>query len=103
VIGDARIPAGRKVLVFFAGANRDPARWQHAARFDVRRKRAGHLSYGTGPRVCAGMTIARMEGEAVIRALAQRVASWQLADEPRSPLNNSLRRLTPLPVRIVPE
>lgn len=100
VIGEARIPPGRKVLIFFAGANRDPARWEHADRFDVRRKTTGHLGYGTGPHVCAGMTIARMEGEALIRALAQRVASIELDGDPRLRLNNSLRGLQSVPIRV---
>jgi hypothetical protein len=100
MIGDVGVPAGRKVLVFFAGANRDPARWPDPARFDVRRKTAGHLGYGAGPHVCAGLSIARMEGEAVIRALTRHVASIELDGDPQIRLNNSLRGLRSLPVRV---
>lgn len=99
-IGEARIPAGRKVLVWFAGANRDPAQWPDPDRFDIGRRTAGHLGYGAGPHVCAGMAIARMEGEAILRALAERIETWQL-DGPAEPrLNNSLRGLASLPVRV---
>jgi len=42
------LPAGAKVLVFFAGANRDPRRWVRPDEFDIRRKAAGHVGYGTG-------------------------------------------------------
>jgi 4-methoxybenzoate monooxygenase (O-demethylating) len=100
VLGEASIPAGRKVLVFFAGANRDPARWPRPDTFDVTRKTAGHVGYGAGPHVCAGMTIARLEGEAVIRALAKHIASIDLTGDPELRLNNSLRGLRSLPVRI---
>lgn len=101
-LGESRIPAQSKVLVFFAGANHDPRQWPEPQRFDVRRRTAGHLGYGAGPHVCAGMTIARMEGESLIRALAARVDSWELDGEPRPRLNNSLRGLDRLPVRVVP-
>lgn len=102
VIGDARIPPRTKVLVCYAGANRDPRHWPRPDQFDIRRRTTGHLGYGAGPHVCAGMTIARMEGEAVIRAFARRVQRWELAGEPERRLNNSLRSLASLPVRVTP-
>jgi 4-methoxybenzoate monooxygenase (O-demethylating) len=96
------LPAGTKVLVFFAGANRDPRRWEDPDRFDIRRKTAGHMGFGVGVHNCVGQVIARMEGEAVFRALAERVASWRLAGEPRPRLNNTLRSLDTLPVAVDP-
>jgi len=96
------LPAGAKVMVSFAGANRDPRRWEQPDRFDIRRKVAGHMGYGTGVHNCVGQVIARMEGEAVLRALADRVRSWRLAGDPRPRLNNSLRGLDTLPVAVQP-
>jgi 4-methoxybenzoate monooxygenase (O-demethylating) len=96
------LPAHAKVMVSFAGANRDPRRWEQPDRFDVRHKTAGHLGYGTGVHNCVGQVIARMEGEAVLRALAARVGSWHLTGEPRPRLNNSLRGLDTLPVAVEP-
>ena len=88
--------------MFFAGANRDPRRWEQPDRFDIRRKTAGHMGYGVGVHNCVGQVIARMEGEAVLRALAGRVASWHLTGEPRPRLNNTLRSLATLPVAVEP-
>ena len=102
VLGRARIPAHTKVLALYAGANRDERRWDRPDAYDVRRRLVGHLGYGIGPHVCVGMTIARMEGEAVLRALGARVASWELTGEPQPRLNNTLRGLDTLPVRITP-
>jgi hypothetical protein len=96
------LPADAKVMVSFAGANRDPRRWERPDEFDIRRKCAGHMGYGTGVHNCVGQVIARMEGEALLRALAARVASWHLAGEPRLRLNNTLRGLDTLPVRVDP-
>ena len=101
-LAGTRLPARAKVMVSFAGANRDPRRWAEPDRFDVRRKVAGHLGYGTGVHNCVGQVIARMEGEAVLRALACRVRSWRLTGEPRPRLNNSLRGLDTLPVAVEP-
>jgi cytochrome P450 len=70
--------------------------------FDIRRKAAGHMGYGTGVHNCVGQVIARMEGEAVFRALARRIGSWHLADEPRPRLNNTLRGLDTLMVTVEP-
>jgi 4-methoxybenzoate monooxygenase (O-demethylating) len=101
-LAGTHLPAGVKVLVSFAGANRDPRRWEQPDRFDIRRKAAGHVGYGTGVHNCVGQVIARMEGEAVLRALAGRIRSWHLAGEPRLRLNNSLRGLDALPVAVEP-
>ncbi len=99
-LGGTGLPADAKLMVSFAGANRDPRRWERPDEFDIRRKCSGHLGYGTGVHNCVGQVIARMEGEAVFRALAARVASWHLDGEPRPRLNNTLRGLDTLPVRV---
>jgi cytochrome P450 len=100
--GGVSVPAGAKVLVFFAGANRDPRRWDQPDRFDIRRKVAGHMGFGHGVHNCVGQVIARMEGEALLRALAARIGSWRLNGEPRPRLNNTLRGLDTLPVAVEP-
>jgi len=96
------LPADAKVMVSFAGANRDPRNWERPDEFDIRRRCAGHMGYGTGVHNCVGQVIARMEGEALLRALAARVGCWHLAGEPRPRLNNTLRGLDTLPVRVDP-
>lgn len=100
-VSGVELPANAKVLVFYAGANRDPRRWENPDQFDIRRKVAGHMGYGTGIHNCVGQIIARMEGEAIFRALANRIDSWKLVGEPRPRLNNTLRGLDSLPVEVV--
>src|ERR1700728_3983079 len=101
-LAGADLPAGAKVLVLFAGANRDPRFWAEPDRFDIGRKTAGHMGFGIGVRNCVGQVIARMEGEAVFRALASRVASWRLTGEARPRLHHTLRSLDTLPVAVEP-
>jgi cytochrome P450 len=51
--------------------------------------------------VCVGQLLARLEGEVVLQALAQRVRRLELAGAPERRFNNTLRGLKHLPVRVV--
>jgi 4-methoxybenzoate monooxygenase (O-demethylating) len=90
-LGDFRIPASEKALLLLASANRDPERWQGPDRFDITRRVQGHVGFGVGFHVCVGQVIARMEGELLLTALAQRVASIDLAGPPIRRFNNAVR------------
>jgi cytochrome P450 len=101
-VGGVRMRDGEKVMLLFAAANRDPRRWDKPDTFDVRRRAAGHMTFGTGIHGCVGQAVARLESEAVLAALAKRVAAFELTGEPTRRLNNTLRGLDRLPLRIVP-
>ncbi len=91
----------QKVCVFIGSANRDPRRWGETAdKFDVSRRAAGNLAFGTGIHGCAGQMIARLEGEIVLTALAKRVKHIQLEGKPVIHYNNSVRGYTSMPVSI---
>lgn len=100
-IGDVAIPAGSRVMVNFASANRDERRWDEPERFDIRRESAGQLAFGHGEHACVGMGLARLEGAAVLTALAERVERIELAGEPTRKLNNLIRSFSALPLRVV--
>ena len=100
-VAGVRLGDGEKVLLFLAAANRDPRRWDRPDTFDVRRRATGHMTFGTGIHGCVGQAVARLESEAIFGALAKRVASFELTGEPRLRLNNTLRGLDTLPLRIV--
>ena len=99
-IGGTEIPAHHKVLLFMASANRDPSRWDHPDRFDIERNVTGHVGFGAGIHACVGQMIARLEGELILGELARRVKSIELAGEPKRMLNNSLRGLKSMPIRV---
>jgi 4-methoxybenzoate monooxygenase (O-demethylating) len=101
-VAGVRLGDGEKVLLFLAAANRDPRRWDKPDVFDVRRRATGHMTFGTGIHGCVGQAVARLESEAIFGALAKRVASFELTGEPTRRLNNTLRGLDTLPLRIVP-
>ena len=99
-VGGVQLGEGEKVLLFLAAANRDPRRWERPDAFDVSRRAAGHMTFGTGIHGCVGQAVARLETEAVLGALAKRVKSLELTAEPVRRLNNTLRGFDTLPLRL---
>jgi cytochrome P450 len=96
----AVVPAGRKILMFLAAANRDPRRWADPDAFDLSRDPSGHVGFGMGIHQCVGQHVARLEAEALLTALARRVATIELAGPTRRHHNNTLRAWESLPVRL---
>src|ERR1700688_4117986 len=101
-VAGVQLGDGEKVLLFLAAANRDPRRWEKPDTFDVSRRAAGHMTFGTGIHGCVGQAVARLETEVILTALARRVASFELTAEPERRLNNTLRGFDTLPLRVVP-
>lgn len=99
-VGGTPIPEGSKVLMFLASANRDPRRWDGPERYDIERRVSGHVGFGSGVHMCVGQLLARLEGEAVLDALARRATAIEQTGEPLRSYNNTLRGLAALPLRI---
>lgn len=96
------IPAGSRVVVLYASANRDERYWDNPDVFDIHRDDATrHLGFGHGTHGCAGQGLARMEGEAMFRALLERVERIELAGEPVWGHNNIIHGLGALPLRLI--
>jgi len=89
-----------KVLVFVGSAGRDSDRWEDPDRFDILRRPAGHLGYGTGVHGCVAQTLARLEGEVFFRTLAEKVTILEPAGAAALRLNPGLRGLAQLPLRL---
>jgi 4-methoxybenzoate monooxygenase (O-demethylating) len=99
-IAGVAIAPEEKIYVNVGAANRDPRRWEDPARFDISRKTAGHVGFGTGIHGCVGQMIARTEVEMLLTAMIERVGSIELAGRPERLIHNTLRALTKLPVRM---
>ncbi len=77
--------AGTVFTVMPMVANRDPAVFEDADRFDASRSPCPHLTFGFGSHACVGSALARMEMTEAFSLLAQRVESFELIGEvPRS-------------------
>ncbi|HEY0688510.1 MAG TPA: cytochrome P450, partial [Kribbella sp.] len=84
---------------FYGAANRDEREYPDPDRFDVRRNPATHLAFGTGPHVCVGVYLARLEMTALFTALAKKVRRFSLGHTERA-LHNILRGFTKLGVTV---
>jgi len=65
----------------------------------VTRNTSGHVGFGFGIHLCAGASLARLEGQAILGALARRVERFELGQSTRK-LNNTIRSLRSLPVTV---
>jgi cytochrome P450 len=102
VIDRVHLPAGSRVLVSFASANRDERRWDDPESFDITRESAGQLAFGHGEHACVGMGLARLEAAAVLSALIEQTSRIELAAEPERRRNNLIRSFRSLPVVVTP-
>ncbi len=100
-IADIDIPAGSRVLVLYASANRDEQEWTDPDVFDIRRNATRHLGFGYGTHACAGQGLARLEMQAMLTALTRQVSRIELAGEPTWALNNIFRCYERLPLRLI--
>ncbi len=101
-IDGTEIPAGSRLLISYASANRDERQWVDADVFDITRNSAGHVAFGFGDHACAGMGLARLEGAAVLEALVERVERFDLTAPPVRKLNNLIRSFASLPTALRP-
>ena len=71
-VGGVDLPAGARLLLSLASANRDPGTFADPDRFDVRRRNAQeHMAFGKGLHHCAGAPLARLELRIVLEELTQ--------------------------------
>jgi cytochrome P450 len=101
-VAGVAIPENSKMVCFLASANRDPRKWPEPERYDITRRPAGHQAFGSGIHGCVGQAIARLEGELVLTALAQRVKAIELLTQPTRRLNNTLRAIDTMRLRLIP-
>lgn len=101
-VAGVEIPEGSKVLLFLAAANRDPLHWSAPEQFDLGRQTSGHVGFGFGIHQCLGQMVARLEGELIATALAERVKAIRLTGPPVRRLNNTLHAIDSLPVEVEP-
>jgi cytochrome P450 len=97
------IPAGRPINLFLGSANHDERRYAEPERFDIHRTPAPHASFGSGPHMCLGMHLARMESRVALDAVFERLHDLRLdPDEPPPRIvGNVFRSPDALPVRFV--
>jgi len=102
-IDGVALHAGDWVEMGIASANRDEDVYDDPESFRLDRPQPrNHLAFGTGPHVCPGAALARMEGTLAVEELLERVARMEtVPDAVYPPLPGSLGH-HPIPARLVP-
>jgi cytochrome P450 len=76
-----QLSEGDRVLLSIGAANRDPDRYPDPVRYDLKREKPReHLAFGTGPHVCPGASLARLEIKTAMNIWCDHVASFKLAE-----------------------
>ncbi len=95
------IERGELVIIYLAGANRDPQVFADPHRFDIERDNAGkHLSFSGGRHFCLGAALARAEGEVGLRTFFERYPDARLAGAGSRRDTRVLRGWSTLPIRL---
>jgi len=73
---------GDRVVFGLASANRDEKAFDAPDEFRLDRSRPrDHLAFGTGPHICPGAALARLETMALLESFCERVASFALVPD----------------------
>ena len=81
-VGGVTLAAQTPITLCIGAANRDPAQFPDPERFDIGRTPNRHLAFGSGIHQCAGMGLARLEGEVAISRFLARFPRYELAGAP---------------------
>ncbi|MFP6817131.1 MAG: cytochrome P450 [Pseudomonadales bacterium] len=80
-LNGVKIPKGSRIMLRFAAANRDAAKFQDPDKLDVTRHNAGsNVAFGAGIHHCIGANLAREEMVQTFEALLNRTANLAYAE-----------------------
>ncbi|PTL76574.1 cytochrome P450 [Vitiosangium sp. GDMCC 1.1324] len=79
-LGGTELPAGARLFLLFASANRDESVFEGGERFDLHRASAvRHLGLGHGIHYCVGAPVARLEAQVLLELMVQRLPELRLS------------------------
>jgi cytochrome P450 len=99
-LGGILLPKGTLVTIGIGAANRDPEAFPDPDRFDAARNPTRHLAFGSGIHMCAGMSLARLEGRVAIERFLKRFPRYEPDGAPARSRRARFRGFTALPVRL---
>ncbi len=97
--GSVHMPKGARVMLLYGCANRDERHYDRPDEFDLTRDARDHLAWGTGPHMCAGMHMAKIEMEVMLEALVEAGVTLE-AGEPVMGTNAGLYGFGEIPFRV---
>lgn len=94
------VPAGQRVGLMFAAANRDPRAWERPDAYDMGRDLKKQVGWGYGIHACVGRVLAQLEAHVLLTEMARRVARFEIAAEPTPWMTTIGHGPAKLPVRL---
>jgi cytochrome P450 len=95
------VPAGSRLLLLLASANRDDERFERPDVLDLRREPRRHMGFGYGIHFCLGAPLARLQGRTVLALLSELGLRFDVDGEPVRRTKVDSRGFARLPVRVV--
>ena len=95
------LPAGTVILVNMGAANHDDTRWDDPERFDIFRPPQPHVAFASGPHLCLGMHLARMETRVVLERILDRLPGIRLDPDSEPPVITGMTFRSPAEIRVV--
>ena len=94
-----QIRAGDLVGLFYASGGRDEDVMDSPFEFRVDRRPNKHVSFGSGPHICLGILLARMEVRVFFAQFLRRIESIELAGKPQLIKSSFIHGVKKLPIR----
>jgi cytochrome P450 len=83
-ISGVTIPAGGRISLLTAAANRDPEVFENPDEVSFHRgPRERHVAFGGGPHSCLGQNLARIEAVAMLEEIVETLSGHELKEQPR--------------------
>ena len=99
-VAGQRVAKNDRVVLCFPSGNRDEAVFDDPFEFRAERSPNRHIGFGFGAHACLGVHLARIEMAILFEELLPRIASLELAGEPKRTVTNFVGGPKSLPVRM---
>ena len=102
-IGGQAVDAGTRIMVLFAAANRDEAKWgPDADTYRLDRQPTDHVGFGHGIHLCLGRPLAQLEARVTAEVLFERTSALELSGDIVGTQSFLLRGCTQIPLTVKP-
>jgi cytochrome P450 len=95
------LPAGAMLVVNMGAANHDDRRWEDADAFNIFRPQTAHVAFASGPHMCLGMHLARMETKVAINRIFDRLPNLRLDPDAEPPYITGMTFRSPPHLHVV--
>ena len=99
-LGGITLEAGTNITLCIAGANRDPSVFESPDALTLQRQPNPHLCFGSGIHTCAGLHVARLEGQVAIQRLIGRFPALRCSGDLRRAQRARFRVVLSAPMHV---